>query len=281
MRSLSRRQGLVLWPIAALVSAIVVLWNARHVAPYRPKLERIYLTVPPEHAALEGMTLGFITDTHISPAFRPAHLRRAVALLAEARPDVVLFGGDYASETTRFAGDAARVLGDVAACSPLGGYAVLGNHDEQLDSDKVVAAFEQSGIPMLRNEARPLVHNGARLWIVGLDDALAGHNDPARAFRDVPRGAASIVVWHEPDWAEEAACYGPFAQLSGHTHGGQIRLPFVSALALPPGGRRYDAGFFNVDGMRLYISRGVGVYRPPIRFRCPPELTLITLRADR
>lgn len=267
--------------VVALLTTVRVLWRARHVAPYRPRLERISLNLPPEHAALDGMRLGFITDTHVSPAFRSPRLRQAVALLAAAHPDVVLYGGDYASEATRFAGEAAPILGELAASCPLGGYAVLGNHDEQLGAEKVRTAFTAAGIPMLRNEGRPLSYGEATLWLVGIDDALAGHHDLARAFGSVPTGAPVLALWHEADWAEDAARHGAFAQLSGHTHGGQIRLPVAGAVALPPGGRRFDAGLVGVGRMTLYVSRGVGVYRPPIRFRCPPEVTLITLTADR
>lgn len=255
----------------------VTLWRARHVAPYRPRLERISLPVPPRHPALVGLRIGFVTDTHISPAFRPHHLRHAVSLIAAERPDLMLFGGDYASETTRFARDAAPILGELAVAAPLGGYAVLGNHDEQLDGEKVAAALTAAGIRVLRNEAVPICHGGATLWLVGLDDALAANHALSRAFANVPEDAAALALWHEADWAEETARCGAFAQLSGHTHGGQVRLPGLGALALPPGGRRFDAGFFTVEDMTLYVSRGAGVYRPPLRFRCPPEVTLVTL----
>lgn len=225
------------------------------------------------------MTIGFVTDTHISPAYRPDHLRHAVSLLAAERPDLMLFGGDYASETTRFACEAAPILGELAANAPLGGFAVLGNHDEQLGGEKVAAALEKAGITVLRNESRSISYGTGSLWLIGLDDALAAKHEVSKAFAAVPDEAAALALWHEADWAEETARCGAFAQISGHTHGGQIRLPLLGAVALPPGGRRFDAGFFTVPGMTLYVARGVGVYRPPLRFRCPPELTLITLTA--
>ncbi len=272
---------LILASVVAVASlaGTIALWRARHVAPYRPRLERINLQVPAGHEGLAGLTIGFVTDTHISPAYRPLHLRHAVSRLAAARPDLLLFGGDYASETTRFAYEAAPILGALAAAAPLGGYAVLGNHDEQLGAEKVAGSLTSAGITVLRNDACPICYGGDTLWLVGLDDALAAKHALAKAFVNVPQPAASLALWHEADWAEEAASYGAFAQLSGHTHGGQIRLPFAGALVLPPGGRRFDAGFSDIMGMRLYISRGVGVYRPAVRFRCPPELTLITLSA--
>lgn len=273
-----RHPRLLLPPFLAALAGGIVVWRARHMAPYRPRLERVSLTLPNGHAGLAGMRIGFVTDTHMSPAFRPEHLRHAVSLLAAERPDLMLFGGDYASETTRFARDAAPILAELAAASPLGGYAVLGNHDEQLGAGKVAAALTAAGIDVLRNEARSISDEGGTLWLVGLDDALAENHALTEAFTAVPDGAAALALWHEADWAEEAASCGAFAQLSGHTHGGQVRIPFLGALALPPGGRRFDAGLYWVHGMALYVSRGVGVYRPPVRFRCPPEVTLITLK---
>ncbi len=88
-----------------------------------------------------------------------------------------------------------------------------------------------------------------------------------------------IALWHEADFAEDAAQLGAFAQLSGHTHGGQVRLPVVGSIWLPPDGRRRDIGLYNVQGMPVYISRGLGVYRPPVRLLAPPEVTLVTLRS--
>ena len=266
---------------AALVGAAGtgLAWRARHVVPYRPRLERIDVPVPFGHAGLVGMRLAFVADMHMSPFFSQANLRDAVALLDGEPFDLALLGGDYASETVRYIDRGMPVLDDFVAWARVGAFGVLGNHDEQLGSDKVIAAFDAHGIPLLRNEARPVAFGGDALWVVGIDDALANHHDPATAFRGVPPGAASLVLWHEPDWAQEAAECGAFLQLSGHTHGGQIRLPGKGALALPPGGRRYEMGRYSIGAMTLYVSRGVGTYRPPARFRCPPEVTLITLVA--
>lgn len=272
------RLGLVALTGAALTGAVLA-WRGRHVTPYRPRLERVDVPVWAGHEALIGMTIAFVTDTHMSPFFSQANFHDAVALLREERLDLVLLGGDYASETVRYIDRGMPVLDELAGMARLGAYAVLGNHDEQLGSHKVIEAFEAHAIPLLRNEARAIPFNGAILWLVGIDDALAGHHDLDVAFRDVPPGAAAVALWHEPDWAEEAADRGAFLQLSGHTHGGQIRLPGRGALALPPGGRRFDMGPYRVGAMMLYVSRGVGTYRPPLRFRCPPEITVFTLVA--
>jgi predicted MPP superfamily phosphohydrolase len=88
-----------------------------------------------------------------------------------------------------------------------------------------------------------------------------------------------LALWHEPDYAEASAELGAFAQLSGHSHGGQVRLPGIGPLVLPLGGARYVMGLNDANGMPVYTTRGVGVYLPPLRFNCPPEVTLVTLVA--
>ena len=103
--------------------------------------------------------------------------------------------------------------------------------------------------------------------------------NPAATFAGIPDKAAVLALWHEPDYARETARLGAFAQLSGHSHGGQVRLPGFGPLFLPKGGQRYVLGLNHASGMPIYTARGVGVFLPPLRVNCPPEVTLITLAA--
>lgn len=259
------------------VGGAAVAWHARYRAPYEPVIERISLPLPPEHAALAGTKIGFVTDTHVGPTFSADALKRNLAPLAGERFDLILFGGDYISESPRYAPGAAAVLAEFCRGVGPDQLAVLGNHDWAVNGRKVAAALEAEGIRVLRNEAVPIATGGGTLWIAGLDDALLGWPNPAETFAAIPDGAATLCLWHEPDFAEHAARHGAFAQISGHSHGGQIRFPGVGPLVLPPGGRRYVAGLNDAAGMPVYTSRGLGVYRPPVRLRCPPELTVVTL----
>lgn len=251
--------------------------RARHVAPYRPVLECISIDAFPRSLDAGPIRLGFITDTHIGPAIAAADVDRAIATLLDGRPDLLLLGGDYICESPRFITEATAVLGDAANAVPLGAVAVLGNHDYSNDACRLVTQFERKGIRVLRNASALVEMNGGALWIVGIDDAILGSPDPDLAFADIPTGEAVIALWHEPDWAAEVARYKPVMQLSGHSHGGQVRLPILGALGAPAGGRRYVQGLNDVSGMPLYTSRGVGVFRPPVRFACPPEITLLTM----
>ncbi len=263
--------------VAGAAAGGTLIWRMRYRNPYRPVLERVTLRVPSTHPDLAGLRIGFVTDTHINPYFRQRDLQRGVDLIAAEQPNLILFGGDYISETTRYMDEAAPVLGDLARSVPLGALAILGNHDLGGHSPAVIQGLDREGIRLLRNEAVAIPWNGDELWVVGIDDTLLGQPLPAVAFAQIPDGAATLCLWHEPDAAEIAAPFGPFAQLSGHSHGGQIRLPILGELAVPIGGRKYPVGHYDVAGMQLYVSRGLGTYRPPVRFRCAPEVTLVTL----
>jgi predicted MPP superfamily phosphohydrolase len=198
-------------------------------------------------------------------------------LLAAAGPDLLLMGGDYVCESPRYIAEAAAVLGEYALSARLGTLAVLGNHDYSNDASRIAAKLESRGIRVLRNDAVNVLGNESPLWIAGIDDAILGRPDPLAAFAQVPDLSPVVVLWHEPDWAEQSAGQGAILQLSGHSHGGQVRLPGLGDMAAPAGGRRFVSGRNTANGMPVYTSRGIGVYRPPVRFRCPPEVTLMTL----
>lgn len=267
--------------LAALMLAGISLayWRLRHYNPYHPVLERIELPLPTDAEKLDGINIAFISDTHVGPFTSSTDVQRAVNLLSADQIDLVLLGGDYVSESNFYAKSMADALADLVERASLGGIAVLGNHDLPLGPNRVRAELERVGIRVLRNESRVVDWNGVRLAIAGIDDSIVGWADPESSFSDIPRGVPVLALWHEPDFAEESARLGAFAQLSGHTHGGQVRLPVIGPIWLPHDGKLRDTGLFEVEGMPVYVSRGLGVYRPPIRFRCPPEITLVTLRA--
>ena len=251
--------------------------RARHVAPYCPVLETIDIRLPAGIETPPRLRVGFLADTHVGSVIRAADVDRALSLLLAADPDLLLFGGDYVSESPRHILDAAAVLGNVANATRFGTLAVLGNHDYANGAGRVTAALESHGIRVLRNESARVGGDTGDLWIAGIDDAILGSPDPRSAFAGVPSSGRALALWHEAGWAERVAEYGAFLQLSGHSHGGQVRLPLVGPLSAPAGGRRFVEGANFAAGMPIYTTRGVGVYRPPVRFRCSPEVTLLTL----
>jgi predicted MPP superfamily phosphohydrolase len=204
---------------------------------------------------------------------------RAVRIILNEQPDLMLLGGDYISASPRFAVPASEIFRQLVDGIPLGVIAVLGNHDcgEKGRAEIVTAALANVGITVLRNESREVPTGSGSLWIAGIDEAIMATSDPDAAFARIPGGAASLALWHEPDYARFSAALGAFAQLSGHSHGGQVRIPGIGPLFLPRGGRRYVMGQNFVGSMPVYTSRGAGVFMPPVRFNCPPEVTLVTL----
>jgi uncharacterized protein len=261
----------------AVAAVAAVGRRARHEAPYRPVLERVDVCVPPGAQTPPRLRIGFVADTHLGSVLRAPDIDRALGLMMAAEPDLLLCGGDYVSESPRHITEAAAVLGNVASTPRFGSLAVLGNHDYANGAGRMTAALEERGIHVLRNESARVGDVTGELWIAGIDDALLGSPDPQRAFARVPPGVRAIALWHEPDWAEKVVEHGAFLQLSGHSHGGQVRLPIAGTIAAPIGGRRFVEGLNIAAGMPVYTTRGVGIYRPPVRFRCPPEVTLVTL----
>jgi hypothetical protein len=166
-------------------------------------------------------------------------------------------------------------------------YAVLGNHDHWLSGTEVARALSMNRIPVLINSYVPIERNGSRLWLAGIDDPVCGRPDPDKAIPKAIRGIEGepmMVMCHAPDYADELrghpAGNSIGLMVSGHTHGGQVRLPFVGALDLPPGGKKYVQGLFRLGSMQLYVNRGIGTVGVPFRFQCPPEITVFTLRVD-
>lgn len=248
--------------------------------PFVLRLEQRDVLLPDLPPSLDGLRVALITDTHIGNFAGPGLAERAGAMAAEARPDLLLLGGDlvhdWASDQTLAA--TARAFGRLRA--PLGVFGVLGNHDYGAGAERVRAAMEEAGVPILVNEGRKLAEG---LWLAGVDDCLAGSPDLARAMQGAPPGGCRLLLAHEPDFADQAALQTGDAlhlQFSGHSHGGQVRLPGVGPIVLPPMSDRYPAGLQRVPGRRLqvYTSRGVGVTGPPVRFLCPPEVSLLRLR---
>ena len=212
-------------------------------------------------------------------------VRRAVDIARTFQPDLLVLTGDFVShpfgkshgiEGARFAepcGEALSAFRDVQQI------AILGNHDHWNNANIVEGALKEHGIEVLRNRAIPLERYGSRIWISGVDDVLAGAADMAKAIKGVPSYETTIVLVHEPDFADKAAHYPVDLQLSGHSHGGQVRLPLVGAIILPELAHKYPQGLNRVGKLQVYTNKGLGVINPPVRFNCPPEITFVTLMA--
>lgn len=192
-----------------------------------------------------------------------------LAVLEREKPDVVVLTGDTSDRGTLDAYE--PFLRSLRA--PLGVFAVEGNWEHWRPIADERALYARAGITLLVNEARRL---GEGLWIVGLDDATAGRPDLDRALREVPPGATTIALMHSPGFFDGVAGRVSVV-LAGHTHGGQVRLPFVRPLWLPPGSGPYVQGRYELRGSTMYVSRGLGTSILPVRAFCRPEIAMVTL----
>ena len=253
-----------------VLCATALAFYARFVEPKRLQVTELDLS----HGN-EPLTLAFVTDTHVGPHFSAADLEPTLEALERLQPDAILFGGDFICESPRFLQELEQPLKRMTATAKIGCWGIWGNHDLANIRSRVEPVLERCGVTMLTNESAQIKGD---LWVVGVDDALLGKPDLATSFAAVPDGARTIALWHEPDRADRLVPFQPLIMLSGHTHGGQVRLPIVGPLATPDMGRTYVHGHFNVGGMMLYVSRGIGMYRPPVRLNCTPEL--LVLRVD-
>lgn len=269
------RRALVATIAAPLIAAGTLAYGARGGAR-QIQLRKADIPVEGLRPELNGLTIGILSDTHCDheAALECAHA--AAALVASLQPDVIAFLGDLTTHNPhRWARAAAAAIAP-AAGARFGSFAVLGNHDWWGGAPDLVAReLTRAGFVVLRNQARPVAaRNG--LWMVGLDSRCQSHHDLARATAGVPDEKARLLLIHEPDYADEAPP-GFLLQLSGHSHGGQVRLPWLPPLHTPRHARRHVEGLCQGEAHPVYVSRGVGTVGVKLRLFCPPEVNILRL----
>ncbi len=226
--------------------------------------------------AHDGLKIVHLTDLHHSLFTPIGDVQRAVQLANRLRPDVVALTGDYVTLSPAYIWPVARALGKLRA--RLGVFAVLGNHDFQVDPEKITTALKAQRIRVLRNSHFALRAAAATLWIIGVDDLWWRADDLDTAMRLVPTRDPKILLCHNPLGIHMAARRGIDFVLSGHTHGGQVRLPVVGSLYRSKLGERFIDGWNRLNGTQIYVSRGIGKSIVPVRLNCPPEIAGLRLR---
>jgi uncharacterized protein len=261
--------------LALAPMALALLLYAWAVEPYWIEVTRHHVAAPLD----APLRIAHLSDLHLYGLGRRE--RKLLALLEREKPDVVVITGDSVIDGELLGprpewpdddvyARAAQVFDRLQA--PLGVWAVRGNWENVRRVRDEGAFYARHGIHLLVDEARQ-VRPG--FWIVGFDDIQA-EPDLAAASRPIPAGAYVLALFHSPAWFDTVAGRFPLA-LAGHTHGGQARPPLVPVFWLPAGSGRYLEGWYEARGSRLYVSRGVGTSTLPVRFRCRPELAMITV----
>jgi predicted MPP superfamily phosphohydrolase len=259
-------------------------------AGYTREIEPFWLEEPELPMPLHGLPASFenfrliqLTDLHASNNVPLDYLQSVVQRVNRRKPDLVVVTGDLVTHAIEWVAPICAVLAGLKAQVIV----TLGNHDYDVNSmpaglpTRVADAIEERcaahGMTVLRNQAMAVSRAGRRLWIVGLEDLWSGRFNPEFAFAKVDPSDPVICLSHNPDTAMALDAYGPQWILSGHTHGGQVRLPFLPLFHLPEYGRKYIEGLFRLGPTQLYVNRGIGAVGVPFRFRCPPEITVLTL----
>jgi predicted MPP superfamily phosphohydrolase len=251
----------------------------------RHDLQIVNRTIPIANLpdAFVGFRIVQISDIHLEEFTEAWFLEHVVAQTNALHPDLVLLTGDFVSKgpdpneaAWKAAGLCAEILSKLKAPQRFGS---LGNHDQGVGPEHVIAPLQAHGTPVLVDSHVAIERGSDRLWLCGTEQQTAEQNFNL-TVPDGPR-APVILMCHEPDLADLLANNPRFASvdlmLAGHSHGGQIRLPLIGPLVLPPMGKKYVEGSFKVGKTQLYVNRGVGTVGMPFRLHCPPELTHITL----
>jgi len=277
----TRRQFLR-WTAAA--GAVALAADSILLEPNRPRILHRDFFLPRWPERLNGFTVVLLSDFHYDPYFSIHPLHATIPMVNDLHPDLIVLTGDFV--TVPYFGDdrkgalaaapCARLLRQMTA--PHGLWAVLGNHDEATDHRHVTRALQAENIQVLANQSQAIERDGARIWLAGVNDVLSKTADLSKTLRRVPADEAIILLAHEPDFADEAAKFPIDLQLSGHSHGGQIRIPLLPPLYLPAMARKYVWGTYQVGPLTLYTNAGLGTIGVPMRLNCPPEITLLTLR---
>lgn len=275
---LSRRNTLRLMTAGVIGSLTDAFW----IEPDSLSITRQDVTCHQLPAGLDGLRIAVLADFHYRPQQDAGLIDTLVTRIREEKPDLIALAGDFMDKNPRVL---PPLLEQLERMNPAHGiFAVMGNHDGWNDNPATIRRrFEQSGISFLINQNSHLSIRGETLAITGTDFVWRGKPDPDRALRGIAAKTPVLALVHEPDYFDNMTARREILlQVSGHTHGGQCRVPL---LGYPPVkvkyGEKYVAGHYPLGKSNLFVTRGVGTTGPRVRFACPPELAMLTLRPAR
>lgn len=271
----------ILLGLLGLIFVFGLALDAFWLEPSSIRLARHDVTV--DAPFLKGMTIAVISDLHAgAPYIDDAKIDRIVAMTNDAHPDIILLTGDYVIRGMPFGHHmpAEKIVAHLKQLrAPMGVYSVLGNHDHWENGPRIASLFRAAGIPDLENMAQVVRGHHGDFYLVGIGDYHSGQSHPPRVFRHLPADVRALCFTHSPD-SLPILPKNCALTLAGHTHGGQIWLPFLGrpAVALASMyGQRYAIGTVREDGKTMFVSSGIGTSLIPARFGVPPEISLLTI----
>ncbi len=287
-KKLTRRDFLKLMGTGLLDIILLAMGGASYgmfVEPNWLKVERIKLKLPRLPRVFSGLRLAQISDIHMGGWMSLTRFQHVADMVLAQKPDVLLITGDFLTgnqftdRSRQAVADLMAVLSPLAKSIPT--FGILGNHDYWTGPQAVREILRSCGITDLTNNVFRLTCEDQHMYLCGVDDVWEGDVRLEDVLSQLTDNGAAILLAHEPDFADTSAATGKFdLQISGHSHGGQVVIPFLGPPILPHLGRKYPSGLYKVQGMFQYTNRGVGMITPPIRFNCLPEITIFTLESE-
>ena len=273
--SLSRRQFIGIGALAGAGSLATAYGYNQHTQIEVSRVEILLDRLPEE---FNGLTIAHLSDLHHGRFISQDYIHHCVELTNALKPDLIALTGDFTFGAKAYAEPCGEVLQGLRA--NIGIYGVLGNHDHYNSAGRITRAIRSAGANVLVDQRENLEKGGRRLWIVGVDDLQHGHTDLPALLSDCPEKEFRLTLSHNPEFLDLFSDHQQHTDLmlSGHTHGGQIRLPLLGAPHLSLTGHKYVMGLNQFKGMQVYTTRGVGTVGPPVRLFCPPEIGFYTLR---
>jgi uncharacterized protein len=263
--------------ILVVMAIFLGLFYVHRVEPSWIEIRAVSMPLPHLASEFSGYRMVQLSDIHADRWMTSDRLAKIVRRVNQLNPDLVVLTGDF---VTRSAEEFSPHLAVLSQLHPVDKtLAVMGNHDAWTNSTLIQTTLEAAGVQVLNNQVATLQRQSAQLHIGGVDDVWAKRDRLDQVLAALPSEGAAILLAHEPDFAEQSAATGRFdLELSGHSHGGQVKLPFVKRI-LPPLAYKYPIGQYTVGTMIQYTNRGIGMSGLPLRFNCRPEITVFTLQS--
>jgi len=287
-KRLSRRDFLKLLKVGVIDFALLAgggwLYSSL-IEPGWARVESVSLKLQRLTREFSGIRIAQVSDIHMGGWMNAERLQTVADLVVAQKPDLLLLTGDFLighgfdEDSEQAVRDLINILTPLAESFP--SFAILGNHDYWTNPVAVREMLRSCNIMDLTNTVFTLTRGAEKLHLCGVDDIWEGDVRLDKVLGQITNDGAAILMAHEPDFADTSAATDKFdLQISGHSHGGQVVIPFIGPPILPYLGRKYPSGLYQIGKMYQYTSRGVGMARLPIRFNCPPEITLFTLSSE-